>query len=218
MYGDLISLGSVCEVAYQIKLHTDKDESDYFDWLITPIAAVVFALERNFEGMFDLNDLEIFANGEAVHNKKTGIMYLHTFPLSEDRLVLPNFRDLYPDASSKFLHFRRKFLALKDRNDPVTFIRRDVSPEEASLLCETIRRNFSKLKFRLIAVNVPGEYPNDGFNNDSVKQIEVPKSGPGGLGVSEIWCQEFIRIGLVDHGFRKEYHQIVKTGKHYVFE
>lgn len=213
----VISLGAICEVAYQVKLHTDKLDADYFDWLITPYDALIGAIKNDFEGFFKLEDLKIYDDQKSVINTKTHVYYFHDFPLSDERTVLPDFPLYYEQAKSKYDHLKGKFLALESFPGRAIFIRRDLSPDSAIFLYKTLEERFPKLDFHLVSANsADHNWPQ--CSDKKIFCIEVPKTGPDGLEHAEPWCQELKRIGLTDTGYKKTYPEIVKAGRHHVFE
>ena len=213
----IVSLGGVCEVAYQIKLHTDKQDADYFDWLITPFDALIEAVRNDFRDFFKLQDLKIHSSNKCIVNVATGVYYFHDFPLDENRSVLLDFEVYYDNARSKFTHLMNKFLSLGLFDGQVVFVRRELTLSAAETLCETLESKFPKLNFKLICVNSDNSGCFQAPSN-RIERITVPRSGKNGLGESESWCQELKRIGLTDTGYKKTYAQIVKVGRNYVFE
>src|SRR5947209_282461 len=52
-----VSLGSRCEVAFQLAQHGYRDASFPFDWIVTPIGALYQLIENDFKGLLDPGDL-----------------------------------------------------------------------------------------------------------------------------------------------------------------
>jgi hypothetical protein len=98
-FQQVVSLGSTCRAKHNIKLVFGRHIAPrgVFDWQITPDAALLAYLARDFSGMFEQDDLVIEGDGR-VWNGRFGVQHTHEFPrwLSEADLYR-----LYPRARAK---------------------------------------------------------------------------------------------------------------------
>jgi hypothetical protein len=174
-----ISLGYACEVKYQLsrtlfaRKHPDGQELDLrrmlmtneygqrsferhvFDWQITPFPAVIEYLERDFQGVFERDDLTV-ENGVVVH-RRLGTRHPHDFRPHEamtEALIDPG----YANARSKFDHLAAKFLQHLRRPGPFLYVFREVRIyDEAVHLANLLRRKNPDHAFKLLFVGYPGE-------------------------------------------------------------
>jgi hypothetical protein len=128
-----VSLGLTCEVKFQIsrvlyfRKFPNRSEASFrltlmgptlgshmfgwglFDWQSAPIDAVCAYLERDFQGVFEREDLEI-ENNEVVH-KTLRTNHIHEFEnIRRDGVVLPEMVDVgYPSVRKKFDRLVDKF-------------------------------------------------------------------------------------------------------------
>jgi hypothetical protein len=175
-----ISLGYACEVKYQLSralfrrkfpqgqeldlrrmLLTNEYgqrnfERHVFDWQITPFTAVLEYLERDFEGVFEREDLFLNADGEVEH-RRLGTRHPHDFRpmggLTADSIDLG-----YADARSKFDHLARKFLAHLEQPGPFLYVFREVRVyDEAVRLIDLLKRRNPAHEVKILFVGAPGE-------------------------------------------------------------
>jgi hypothetical protein len=174
-----ISLGYACEVKYQLSrtlyrrnfpdgaefdlrrmLMTDdygqrSFERHIFDWQITPFAAVLDYLDRDFHGVFEREDL-VIENGEVAH-RRLGTRHPHDFKphLAMDEAALDRG---YAAARAKFDHLAAKFRAHLQRPGPFLYVVREIRIlDEAVRLGELLRRRNRDHAFKLLFVGYEGE-------------------------------------------------------------
>lgn len=76
-----VSFGPYCRARYQLKrVFRSVNSSGVFDWQITPPAAAVAYLESNFEGMFEIDDLDIEPETQFVFHRALRTRHMHEFP------------------------------------------------------------------------------------------------------------------------------------------
>lgn len=175
-----ISLGYACEVKYQLsralfrRKYPDGQELDLrrmlltneygqrnferhiFDWQITPFAAVLDYLERDFQGVFERKDLFLNAAGEVEH-RRLGTRHPHDFkPMGG--LTEASIDQGYAQARSKFDHLARKFLDHLTRPGPFLYVFREVRIyDEAVRLIDLLKRKNPAHDFKVLFVGHPGE-------------------------------------------------------------
>jgi hypothetical protein len=174
-----ISLGYSCEVKYQLsralfrrKFPTGSDhelqrmlltpeygqqnfERHIFDWQITPFAAVLEYLERDFQGAFERADL-VSENGEVVH-RRLKTRHPHEFP-HDLALDDAGIDAAYSQARGKFDHLARKFLAHLRRPGPFLYVFKDIRIyDEAVRLSALLRRHSPDHAFKILFVGYEGD-------------------------------------------------------------
>jgi hypothetical protein len=175
-----ISLGYSCEVKYQLSraLFSRKypEASDFelrrmlltpeygqqnferhiFDWQITPFPAVLEYLERDFEGVFERDDLRI-EDGEVVH-RRLMTRHPHDFGRREGPLDDAAIDAGYANARAKFDHLAAKFLAHLGRPGPFLYVFKDIRIyDEAVRLSALLRKHNRDHAFKLLFIGYEGE-------------------------------------------------------------
>lgn len=182
MQPTFVSLGNDCRVKYQIALQRSRAEdphqtvSDFnrrlyaasrsrddpgtffFDWLVTPITAVISCLDEDFGGVFELDDLELMPTG-SVRNRRNGIVFQHNFSKGPDGKVAPDTIGREYDAQrSKVAYLADKNRRLLQGGDRVIYLRVGASDEQIKDLAEVIRRRHPGHLFTIVLVRmVEGE-------------------------------------------------------------
>ncbi|MFG1349705.1 DUF1796 family putative cysteine peptidase [Xanthobacter autotrophicus] len=88
----LVSLGALCEVAFQLRRLARSDRADPFDWWISPLSAVVPVLEAGAGAVFAPEQIVKIADYDgtpALYSRVGGTVHLHEFPAGTDVLALP---------------------------------------------------------------------------------------------------------------------------------
>lgn len=204
----LISLGRACEVGYQIKLHTQKTDGDFFDWLITPFDSLITALDRNLENLLNPGDLYLQEDKNFVNNRITGIQYGHVFLRDEAHLIPENFLEDLPRVQQKFEHFRAKFLASGQGGEPICFMRRDVNAEQAMVLDQRLIGLFPSVNFQIGCVN-SADLGIAALANDRLLDLRIPDGGHDGLGYPDPWADALVAAGLTNQPFQKTKGDVV---------
>lgn len=212
----VISLGIRCEIAYQVRLHTEKDDSDYFDWLVTPFPALADIIRTDFKHAFNAADLARFENASGIYNKNNNIIYYHAFPMNDERKISENFLEYYAEVKSKFDYLANKFIRHCESGAPTIFVRREISAPEADSLVNVISERYPRLPFKLLVVGDTDEKL-DGFTSERIVPVNIHFLNDG-LGDVNAWCAALKMLGLTDDGFKKEYSQIVKLQADHRFD
>lgn len=80
-YDHIVSLGSFCMTAHQIRRRFPASKAFPFDWLVTPTVSLQDMFETGFSQLVQPNNMEIVteAAGLAVMCRRYGIMHYHDF-------------------------------------------------------------------------------------------------------------------------------------------
>jgi hypothetical protein len=105
MYDVVLSLGPTCRPKYQInRVAKSQSPRGVFDWQITPTSALVAYLDRDFAGIFEAIDMELFE--EKAWNKAFLTLHPHDFPLGMKSTA---------DLLRNYLGARQRHLHLVDK-------------------------------------------------------------------------------------------------------
>jgi len=202
-----ISLGSYCEVAYQIRKHTGVNHSHYFDWLVTPFNGLIYTLMSDFN-CFNKQNL-ILSNCKAhVIDTETNIRYNHAFDTDGAGHIPPDFKKQYAEIKDKFNFLKQRFIdTIKDKNNQIYFARRQINSVEAKLLIDFFQEKYPKNNFQFIFINnCEFKLP---IYQDKIISLTIPTDNDS-LGDSEIWADLLIKNNLIESGFQLSNDQIVR--------
>lgn len=87
----IVSLGALCEVAYQVRRLSGSDRAYPFDWWVTPLGSVMKVLDAGAPAVFEaaqLMKVPDYGGHPALYSHLSGTIHLHEFPAGEDFLAL----------------------------------------------------------------------------------------------------------------------------------
>lgn len=87
----IVSLGALCEVAYQVRRLTRSERAYPFDWWVTPLGSVLKVLEAGAPAVFQASKLmkvPDYGGTPALYSHLSGTIHLHEFPAGEDFLAM----------------------------------------------------------------------------------------------------------------------------------
>lgn len=161
----VISLGSACQVAYQIRRwlkvnepiplewmgseggNTSKSFIPYpFDWLFTPVPGVIRAINSDFKDFLLKENLEYIPDVEPyIQDRLYGTNYFHFFPRTE------NFMEAYNEVLRKFNRSRENWHNGLSSGKPVMFVRQcTLPPSHAQDVAMALRNAYPDLDFVLL--------------------------------------------------------------------
>ena len=76
----VISLGTNCEIAFNLRRHFGIERAYPFDWWFTPLDAVASVLASRFAVDIDRDNLQAVGGGRSILNRKYRILHHHDFP------------------------------------------------------------------------------------------------------------------------------------------
>lgn len=126
-----VSLGPSCEVRWQLnRLLGVGPPGDIFDYQITPLPALFAWLERDFEGVFELEDL-VIAPPKSADHRALKTEHPHVFHPAGDVLTDAELVKQYPAARLSFERRAARWRAMASSGEKLVFIRREgVNPAD----------------------------------------------------------------------------------------
>jgi len=169
-YHKIVSIGSNCEVTWNIRNYFGVDRAYPFDWWMTPFNSMIQLLDNQFDGLFDGRNIYVPPDRKTVVDKRYNLMYHHDFERDADGLVvldridrqLPNLKQKYDLLSDRFLKDLdgKEVLFIRNRcgNDPVYLEGDygDIQPEQCIEICKKLSALLPNTRFDLFATNKPG--------------------------------------------------------------
>jgi hypothetical protein len=172
-YDRIVSIGSNCEVTWNLRNHFEISEAYPFDWWVTPYHALLALLDANFGGLFELENLVVTPDRRTVVDKRLNILHQHDFPRDEQGFVdVDGFAGQIPALREKFAYLAARFvndlsgkevLFIRNRcgNDPKYLVGDygDLQPAQCVEICDRLKRLLPNTKFDIFATNKPGFEP-----------------------------------------------------------
>ena len=118
----IASIGTNCEVAFNIRNTFAIEQAYPFDWWFTPVQSVAAILRDRFDLDVEESNLSHTTTPESVLNHKYGFLHHHDFPRGEGERVLPQWRDEIPNVAAKYRFLGDRFIANGERADSALFI------------------------------------------------------------------------------------------------
>lgn len=79
MYDNYVSLGSNCEPAFQFRRLWGHDVSGFFNWMVTPLPALIGVIDADFQGLFERDKLEPVHEHTMVRDTRFGVIFHSPF-------------------------------------------------------------------------------------------------------------------------------------------
>jgi hypothetical protein len=138
-----ISIGVSCQPAKQIRTILGQTEAYFFDWMIAPLPAMLKAVESDFAGMLQPQNLSYSDSRKIrVEDSANGLQYQHDFPADESGMVLPGFADHADAVREKYLRRAMRTKEVINSGEPILLVRYvQVQPE----LTESARASVVRL-------------------------------------------------------------------------
>lgn len=167
-----LSLGYDCKVAYQIRrwtsLRAGVAEPSFFDWLMTPAAALDFVLGSDGD-LLRSGRWELINGDSSLRELDSGLMFMHEFPSVAveggefaHRILAEQVEQHLPTARAKFAYLRNKILNFIHSTPNLVLVRSDdswtsaaESVEQANRIRQLLLPLNSSLKFVLASTNLP---------------------------------------------------------------
>jgi len=106
----VISLGTNCEIAFNLRRFFGVERAYPFDWWFTPLDAVAPVLASRFALGINGDNLRAVGGRRSILNRKYRILHHHDFPrVSPNRLIAPDWTDTIAACRAKYAALGRRF-------------------------------------------------------------------------------------------------------------
>jgi hypothetical protein len=169
-YDRVISIGSNCEVTWNIRHHFKTGKAYPFDWWMTPFHALLDVLDARFSGLFEPSNLSVPADRGTVVDTRFNLMYHHDFARDEDgRIIVGDLEKQLTDLRKKYARRADRFVNELD-GKKVLFVRNrcgndpaylngdygDLQPDQCMQIQRALAALLPRTQFDLFATNKPG--------------------------------------------------------------
>lgn len=168
-YHNVVSIGSNCEVTWNIRNYFNVDRAYPFDWWMTPFKSMIELLDNRFSGLFKARNIYVPPDRKTVIDKRYNLMYHHDFQRDADGLVvldsideqLIKLKEKYEFLSHRFINELdgKEILFIRNRcgNDPVYLEGDygDIRPKQCIEICKKLTSVLPNARFDIFATNKP---------------------------------------------------------------
>jgi Putative papain-like cysteine peptidase (DUF1796) len=206
-FDHIISLGSFCQTAHQIRRHFGCENAHIFDWWVTPTVALVELMESGFSDLFSEQNMTIVteAEGEAVMCARYGLMHYHDFDDAKISGTLSPFlvRAACQENMSKFSYLLKRLLKL---SGDVLFIRAgsgyvknysknmEFNIELATRFTNALERLIPAVNFKILLLDSSAVLEDRRFFTDSLNTYNCESWNGSDQGWSELFERQQISL------------------------
>lgn len=163
----IVSLGSACETAYNLRRHFGFATAYPFDWWISPTAGVAgFIRDGDAAALYREDDLQPSAHARSIVNARYGIRLHHEFPRDRHAPGQPVIADwtrhlAAPRARTE--HLTGRLFGLASAGRSLVFVRsfgpRDTNTQAVEALLAALEDRFGPARIGVVLVNYEGRVP-----------------------------------------------------------
>lgn len=161
-FDKVVSLGNTCQTAYQIRrLLPQQQEAYFFDWLISPHAALIATLKEGFSGFQKQKNLVLLStlSNPIILDELYGFEFHHDFHSTNWRLSLN-------DVNQKYMALAERWRRLMTSGANILFIRQDALGDIPIGHIEEINKTLAQL-------NIAGNYKTVYLHFNRGKEPEI---------------------------------------------
>lgn len=123
MYDNYVSLGHNCEGAFQFRRLLGRDVAYYFNWLVTPLDALVEVLRADFAGAYARDRIEPTQDPNMIFDAAYGMKYHSAFRKELGRnLEGPRFAEIHAESAAKYAMLADRFRELARSPNRVLYV------------------------------------------------------------------------------------------------
>ena len=156
MYDNYISLGSNCEVGFQLRRWLGRDVATFFNWLVTPLDALVKVIEADFAGVYAKENLRPTGDEEMIFDAGSGLKFHSAFRKELGRnLSGPRFDELYAESAAKYAMLAQRFRTLAQSSNRVAYLVKTTDEEarhKTMAVHDVLKAHYPDHNFTLVAL------------------------------------------------------------------
>ncbi|WP_219760878.1 DUF1796 family putative cysteine peptidase [Neoroseomonas alba] len=177
----IVSLGTACETAYNLRRHYDFATAYPFDWWISGTGGVAHLIRDGAAAdLYRVEDLEAWNGGAAIRNTRYDIRLHHEFPRdwrAPGQPVAAGWTEHVATPRRRTAHLTRRFFGLAGTARSVVFFRMfgqaDSSEADTLALLNALQHRFAAVPTGVVFVNHRGPSP----GNWPIEHITVGRRG-----------------------------------------
>lgn len=166
-YDLIVSIGSNCEVTWNLRNHFGLSDAYPFDWWITPHNALLKLLENRLGGLFEASNLYIPDDKSTVVDRYYNIMYHHDFSRDENHKIdinaiepqLAHLKEKYRFLTNRFINnlSNKRVLLVRNRcGNAIDYLQGDfgdITPEMCMDAIDRLQVLLPNTRFSYFATN-----------------------------------------------------------------
>ncbi|MGL5938804.1 MAG: FkbM family methyltransferase [Waterburya sp.] len=192
-FDKVISLGSFCMTASQIRRQLEQSEAYILDWWVTSHESILELIGKDFNDLFSLDNLQVKPaayNGKIslIFDSKYGHFYNHDFPRKnkDDQSlisygggsVIENWQSYIPDCIEKYKFLKNRWFSTLCTGKKILFARIEYNwtPKKALELRNLIFQKYPDIQAHFLFAGLADEPYDlrDNWNVESVTTFHVP--------------------------------------------
>lgn len=154
-YDEIVSLGSTCQTAHQLRRCLGIERAHVFDWVVTSDPGILQHIESGLHGYFGLESLIRDPGGRA-RDVRTGTQFLHDIPDGCDLAAA------HREAAPRIAALVDRWHRLMGSGQTVLFIRKHGWADHPVLAADRLHQALTAaapgLRFRLLYLTEPGKF------------------------------------------------------------
>jgi hypothetical protein len=175
----VISIGSECNVKYQIEKHIGKVETLFFDWLMTDIASVIKLLKcESIDDILIVDSIKVDpvtpivdSNSRILITSLPNCISIHDIPIN------PSHKDII-DFIDKYKRRYQRIIDIINSNEPIYFIRHNrIDEKSKQIFIQTIKNINKKCNFKLITIK-DSQPSNRTIYSNNIIEIDITTIPP----------------------------------------
>lgn len=206
-FDHIVSLGSFCQTAHQIRRHFGCETAHMFDWWVTPTIGLVELMESGFSNLFLEHNMTIVkeVEGEAVMCAHYGLMHYHDF---DDAKLLGKINPFLVRAAcqqniSKFSYLLKRLLTL---SGDVLFVRAgsgyvknydknmEFNVELATRFTNALERLLPEVSFKVLLLDSVSILEDQRFFTDELQSYSCESWSGSDQGWTELFERQQISL------------------------
>jgi hypothetical protein len=185
-YDEIVSLGSTCQTAYQMRRCLGIERAHVFDWVVTSDPGLVHHINSGLDGYFALDGL-MRDNKGLIRDRRTATLFQHDFAEGSDLATA------HALAAPRIAALVDRWRALLASDQSVLFIRKhgwaDHPLRTADRLQRALRAAAPRLRFRLLYLTKPAVFLPAVDTAGLVHRPLAQPDPPDWRGLDEPWQQ-----------------------------
>lgn len=154
----VLSLGHACQVAHQLHRLFGKQETFFFDWIVTDHAALIRNAGLDAGGLLIPKNLERAPNRKSVLDKGTGLrFYGHDFT-APDGLIPDDFMQSVDQVRDKYRRRANRTHELLASGMPVVMVRQEPDGVREDEIIAEFAGQYPRGRFRYVWCTDAGSY------------------------------------------------------------
>jgi hypothetical protein len=217
-YDHIVSLGSNCQTAENLRRFFNFGTAYPFDWWVSPLSSIIAYMESGFDSdeLFDPENLiPVCDAGGAIESIKSysfDVSLHHEFQRDASQHILQNWKSGVPNAKARHNMLLSRLRRVFKSDRPIVFFRsfrNKDDPRELDRLYDLLRSSYSGPDLRFVTIN----YLSAPVNADRISVDD--NDATDWTGDHEKWNVALASLGIVLGSHQKPYNERASMAERY---